>query len=44
MDITSIIPLTDYTDVLNFATLSLDSTIKVFSIDGDLESEAIIGG
>ena len=43
-DITSVLALTDHYSTLSFVTLSLDSLIKIWSIDGQLEQESVADG
>ena len=43
-DITSVLALTDYENSLSFVSLSLDSQVKIFSFDGELEYESLADG
>lgn len=42
--ITSVLALTDHISTLSFATLSLDSQIRIFNRDGELDYESIANG
>jgi hypothetical protein len=43
-DITAILALTDNFSSLSFVTLSLDSSLKIFGVDGELEYETTCDG
>jgi phosphoheptose isomerase len=43
-DITSVLALTDYENSLSFVSLSLDSQVKIYSFDGELEYESLADG